>query len=162
MQWTITISTAILVLALFWPAAAMAQETDAGWEKRVLFEPLQVPSLAPAEDAPTLFLPAFFRPPVPWLTVDDRYESFVTDVEIQAELQNMEKLLLNPFEGLSQELTTGIQTEIGPHGERVQTYRFGGGRFEFSASSGRFGQSGIWGDGYDSWLGDSNRGTGDR
>jgi hypothetical protein len=160
MRQSVSISAAILALALLWPATATAQEPDAGWEKRVLFEPLQVPSLAPAEDEPTLFLPAFFRAPVPWLTMDDRYEVFIADMDIQAELQSMEKMLLNPYEGLSQELTTGIQTEIGPHGERVQTYHFGGGRFEFRASSGH-GQSRLWGDGYDSWLGDSNRLPGD-
>jgi len=146
------------------PAAAGEESAPPAYEKRVLFAPLQVPSLAPEKDQPTLFVPALFRPPVPWLKMDDRYESFVGNAEIQAELQEMEQLFLNPFGELGQELTAGIQTEIGAYGEVVRTYEFAGGTFEFSTSAGGFGRPGGWGSGYDydSWLGNSTRSGGDR
>lgn len=154
----------VLTLVLFCPADSPAQDSEATYEKRVLFEPLQVPSAASRDDGPTLFAPALFRPPIPWLKLDDRYESFVGNVEIQAELEEMEKLFLNPYAGLGAELTRGIQTEIGAHGEQVRYYEFGGGKFEFSSSAGPYGQPGTWADGYDynSWLGNTNRGTDDR
>ncbi len=137
-----------------------AEESPApAYEKRVLFEPLHVPSAGPRDDGPTLFVPALFRPPVPWLKLDDRYESFMEDVEIQTELQQMEKLFLNPYESLGRELTAGIKTEIGAHGEMVRYYEFAGGKFEFSSAAGPYGRPGSWGSGYDydSWLGNSNR-----
>lgn len=168
-----TLRLIVLILAaMLCPSRALAQDPAPGtegspspaYEKRVLFEPLQVPSAAPRDDEPTLFVPALFRPPVPWLKLDDRYESFIDNVEIQAELQQMEKLFLNPYEGLGRELTAGIQTEIGAYGEEVRTYEFAGGKFEFSSSAAPFGRPGGWGNGYDynSWLGNSNRTTTDR
>lgn len=161
----------VLIPALLCPTGGLAQEQAPGagespvpqYEKRVLFAPLQVPSIAPRDDGPSLFHPTLFRPPVPWLKLDDRYESFIADVEIQAELEEMEKLFLNPFADMGRELTAGIQTEIGAHGEVVRYYEFAGGKFEFSTSSGPYGRPGTWGSGYDydSWLGNSNRGVGD-
>lgn len=166
-------SLLVVILIAFCPFNGLAQDPAAAgeesalpatFEKRVLFAPLQVPSMALDKDQPTLFVPALFRPPIPWLKIDDRYESFVGNAEIQAELQEMEQLFLNPFGELGQELTAGIQTEIGAYGEVVHTYKFGGGRFEFSSSSGGFGRPGGWGSGYDynSWLGNSTRSDGDR
>jgi hypothetical protein len=161
-----------LILVILCPITGLAQDPAApdqksdspDYEKRVLFEPLQVPSVARDRDQPTLFLPALFRPPVPWLKIDDRYESFVSDVKIQAELKDMEQLFLNPYSDLGNELTAGIQTEIGAYGEMVKTYKFGGGRFEFSSSAGPFGRPGGWSQGYDydSWLGNSTRSTNDQ
>lgn len=165
-------SLLVVILIAFCPFNGLAQDPDAAgvesappaYEKRVLFAPLQVPSMTPEKDQPTLFVPALFRPPIPWLKLDDRYESFVGNVEIQAELQEMEQLFLNPFGELGRELTSGIETEIGAYGEVVHTYKFGGGRFEFSSSAGPYGRPGSWGTGYDynSWLGNSNRGSDDQ
>ncbi len=162
MRQMITASLAVLILALLCPPCSPAQEAEpAAFEKRVLFAPLEVPTAGPRKDEPMLFHPTLFRPPVPWLKLDDRYESFVSDVEIQAELQAMEKLLLNPYADMGRELTAGIRTEVGAHGEVVRTYKFGGGTFEFSSSAGPYGRPGVWGTGYDydSWLGNSNRGN---
>jgi hypothetical protein len=159
MRKLLAMSLAALVLGALCPACGLAQEQEDAYEKRVLFAPLQVPSAASRDDGPSIFLPAFFRPPVPWLKLDDRYESFMADVEIQAELEDMEKLFLNPFADLSSELTAGIKTEIGAHGEMVRYYEFAGGKFEFSSAAGPYGRPGSWGSGYDydSWLGNSNR-----
>lgn len=166
MSRTLTAFLTVLALAALVAPAVPAQDaetappTSGEYEKRVLFEPLETPSLAPRENEPSIFRPTLFRPPVPWLKLDDRYESFVADVEIQAELQEMEQLFLNPYAGLSEELTAGIETEIGPYGEVRHYYEFGGGRFEFSTSAGPYGRPGTWATGYDydSWLGNSNRG----
>jgi len=163
----------VLILAvLLCPDHALAQDPppDAdgspapAYEKRVLFAPLQVPSVAPGSDGPTLFVPALFRPPVPWLKLDDRYESFIDNVEIQAELKEMEQLFLNPFADMGTELTNGIRTEIGAYGEVIRTYEFGGGKFEFSSSGGAYGRPGAWAGSYDyeSWLGNSNHGGDDQ
>jgi len=161
----LTASLIVLALAALASPAVSAQAPESApsasgeYEKRVLFAPLVTPSLAPRENEPSLFLPTLFRPPVPWLKLDDRYERFVTDVKIQAELQEMEQLFLNPYAGLGQELTAGIETEIGPHGEVRRYYEFAGGRFEFSTAAGPYGRPGTWASGYDydSWLGNSNR-----
>jgi hypothetical protein len=166
MRKQLTFALTLLALAVWLcPIESPAQDPEAvSYEKRVLFEPLQVPSAAPRKDEPSLFLPALFRPPVPWLKLDDRYESFMENVEIQTELQKMEQLFLNPYQDLSRELTAGIKTEIGAYGEEVRYYEFAGGKFEFSTSSVPFGRPGGWGNGYnyDSWLGNSNHTTGNR
>lgn len=162
----------VLLLAALCPIDASAQDAAAAaegsgtpsFEKRVLFAPLTVPSVAPRDNEPTLFVPALFRPPVPWLKLDDRYESFVGDVAIQAELQEMEQLFLNPYADLGRELTAGIETEVGAYGEVVRYYEFAGGKFEFSTSGGGYSRPGAWAGtyDYDSWLDRSNRGAGDQ
>lgn len=151
--------------------AVRAQETGLS-EADLLEQELLLRNPAKAEAKPAgspatagLFVPAWFRPPVPWLKLDDRFEDFVTDDAIRKQVRSLERSLLNPLGGMAQELATGVQWERDAYGRLVRKMKVGG--FEFSTSAYQPGFTGTErfslfggeteGYDYDAWL----QGSGD-